>query len=203
MHYRTILNAIHIPAFVLDEHVEILDLNGAAAQFCGRDHDEVYRLHGSDVLHCLHAGNVGEGCERRPLCENCVIRDSVLKCLEGQRVSRKIMGLQVVHEEVAKEVQILITASPISGSEKRLALVMVEDITERQKAVQDTGSTAAAKNKPVDWQPRSRALCEFPEDAQVRLRQLDFNRTITVCAGEKALYVRRVGLNQFLWCEAA
>jgi hypothetical protein len=54
-----------------------------------------------------------------------------------------------------------------------------------------------------DWQPRSRKLCEFTADTQNRLRQLDFNRTLTVHAGTQLLRVRRTGLNQFLWCEIA
>jgi hypothetical protein len=52
------------------------------------------------------------------------------------------------------------------------------------------------------WHPRPRALKEFPADTQIRLRQLDFNRTINVYVDDKALCVRRTGLNKFLWCEA-
>jgi hypothetical protein len=54
-----------------------------------------------------------------------------------------------------------------------------------------------------NWQPRPRKLSEFTANAQVRLRQLDFNRTITVYVADKALRVKRTGLNQFWWCEAA
>ena len=53
------------------------------------------------------------------------------------------------------------------------------------------------------WQGRPRKLSEFTADTQVRLRQLDFNRTITVHAENKDLHVRRTGLNQFWWCDAA
>jgi hypothetical protein len=51
----------------------------------------------------------------------------------------------------------------------------------------------------IDWQSRPRPLREFPENAQVRLRQLDFNRTIKVHLDDQVLYVKRIGLNQFLW----
>jgi len=53
----------------------------------------------------------------------------------------------------------------------------------------------------IDWHPRPRTLREFPEDTQVRLRQLDFNRTITVHIGDNTLYIRRIGLNKFLHCK--
>jgi hypothetical protein len=90
---------------------------------------------------------------------------------------------------------------------EKLALVMVEDITERQKPVYNVSPTLPLRGspllrRPIDWNPRPRTLRDFPADMQERLRQLDFNLTITVCAGDKALYVRRIGLNQFLCCDA-
>jgi hypothetical protein len=54
----------------------------------------------------------------------------------------------------------------------------------------------------IQWHPRPRSLREFPEDTQVRLRQLDFNRTIVVHIGNNTFHIRRIGLNQFLCCEA-
>ena len=40
----------------------------------------------------------------------------------------------------------------------------------------------------IDWQSRPRSLREFPEDTQVRLRLLEFNRSIAVCAQGAMLY---------------
>jgi hypothetical protein len=54
-----------------------------------------------------------------------------------------------------------------------------------------------------NWLPRPRKLSEFTADTQIRLRQLDFNRTITVYVADKVFRVRRTGLNQFLLCEVA
>jgi hypothetical protein len=204
MHYRMILNAIPVPSFVVNDDVEILDLNGAAANFCGQDRDAAYRRRGGEVLHCRHSTDVPEGCGRGPHCTYCVIRSSVRNCLE-QVVSRKVMNLQTVHERAAKEIQILITASPLGGGEK-LALVLVEDLTELRKLACKTSSLTPPIGSPmlrqqVDWHSRPWALNEFPEDTRIRLRQLDFNRTITVHIGDNSFYIRRIGLNQFLHCE--
>jgi len=207
MHYQAILNAIPIPAFVVDEDVTILDLNFSATDFCGQDRDAAYRRRGGDVLRCLHASDAPDGCGRGPLCKNCIIRTSVRKCLQEQVVSRKVMHLQIVHEQTAKEIQVLVTASPmLSGSEK-LALVMIEDITEQQYPVYNVSPATPLKSIPkvgqeIKWQSRARALREFPEDTQIRLRQLDFNRIITLCVADEALYIKRVGLDKFLCCEA-
>lgn len=127
---RTIFNAIPIPAFVVDGDVRILDMNSAAAQLCGQDREAVYRRRGGEVLHCLNSTEVPEGCGRGALCENCVIRNSVTACLKGQTVSRQRINLQFAPELAAKDVQALITASPIPDSDEKLALLFVEDITE-------------------------------------------------------------------------
>lgn len=207
MHYQTILNAIPIPAFVVDEDVTIFDVNLSATEFCGQDRDAAYRRRGGDVLRCLHANDAPDGCGRGPLCKNCVIRNSVRKCVQEQAVTRKVMHLQIIRGETAKEIQVLVTASSmLSGSEK-LALVMIEDITEQQYPVYNVSPATPLKNMPkvgqeIRWQARTRALREFPEDTQIRLRQLDFNRIITLCVADEALYIKRVGLDKFLCCEA-
>src|ERR1700674_5203965 len=85
---RTILSAIPIPAFVVDDDVQIVDMNSAAARFCARDHEVVYKCRGGEALHCLHSTDVPDGCGRAPLCQQCVIRNSVATCLQGQTVSR-------------------------------------------------------------------------------------------------------------------
>ncbi len=206
-HYRTSLNALPIPVFVFNSDAQILDLNEAAANFCGQKREAVLTIRGGEALQCMHATDVPEGCGRGPSCKDCVIRNSITKCLDGQTISRKVTKLQLVNKHEAQDLQVLITASPIPDADKKLALVMVEDITDRQKPVYNISPTTPLKGSPmlrqeIDWQPRPRTLKEFPEETQVRLRQLDFNRTITVCVGDQAMYVRRIRLDQFLWCHA-
>jgi hypothetical protein len=206
-HYQTVFGAIPVPAFVVSCDVEILDLNGAAARFCRQNRETAYGHRAGEVLRCLHSTDMSEGCGKGPHCKSCVIRNSVVKCLEGRAVSRKVTNLRLGHEREAKDMKALITASPISAGDEKLALVMVEDITEQHKSVYNISPALPLRGSPMPrqhivWDSRPRPLREFPADAQLRLRQLDFNRTITVCEGDKALYVRRVGLNQFLCCDA-
>ncbi len=126
---RTIFNAIPMPAFVVNSDVQIIDLNDAASEFCGQALNMVYKRRGGDVLGCLHATDVSEGCGRGPGCHGCIIRNSVALCLEGQAVSHRIVNLQLSNGLEVKELQVLITASPLPDSEK-LALLIVEHIPE-------------------------------------------------------------------------
>ena len=125
---RTIFNAIPIPAFVVNGDVQILDLNDTAAEFCGQALNLVYRRRGGDVLGCLHATDVSEGCGRGPACQGCIIRNSVALCLQGQIVSHRMVNLQLSHGLEVKELQALVTASPLPDGSEKLALLIVDSI---------------------------------------------------------------------------
>jgi hypothetical protein len=105
------------------------------------------------------------------------------------------MTLPLDHELTAQELTALVTTRPISDGGEKLALVIIEDIPERQIPLYTSAQ--------IDWHPRSWALRDFPEYAQARLRMLDFNRTITISVGDKALNVRRTGLTKFQWRDAS
>jgi hypothetical protein len=128
--YQTILNAIPTPVFVVDDDVRIADLNEVASGFSGQEKGDVLRRRGGEVLHCLYSTDVPEGCGRAPSCQQCVIRNSVTACLKGQAVSRARMKMDFLPGSGRKTMELLITASPIASSDERLALLIIEDITE-------------------------------------------------------------------------
>jgi PAS domain-containing protein len=130
--YRTIFNAIPSPVFVVDQDVRVADLNGTATTLAG-EKETVLNRRGGEVLHCLHSRDVEKGCGRGPVCERCVIRNSVRTCLEGQAVSRTRTRLDFLPETGRKAMELLITASPMPNGGKPLALLIIEDITELSK----------------------------------------------------------------------
>ena len=128
--YRTILDAIPIPVFVVDDDVQKRDLNAAAASLIGLDKKASYRRRGGQVLHCLHASDVTEECGRGPACRECAIRNLVKQCLTGRIITRKRVNLQVTRDSAHIDLQVLMTVSPLPDDGERLALLMMEDITE-------------------------------------------------------------------------
>jgi hypothetical protein len=127
---RTLLNALPIAIFVVDGDVRIRDLNAAATSAFGLNKPAVLDRRGGEVLRCLHAHDVPEGCGRGPYCRGCIIRDSVTTCLAGQTIARRRTKAELLLGETRKEVDLLITASPIPGGEEPLALLAIEDISE-------------------------------------------------------------------------
>jgi PAS domain-containing protein len=128
--YRTILNAIPSPVFIVDDDVRIADLNVVASAMSGRETGDVLHHRGGEVLHCLHSTEVAEGCGKAPFCKQCVIRNAVKKCLEGHAVSRARMKMDFLPDSGQKSMELLITASPMPGGSEGRALLIIEDITE-------------------------------------------------------------------------
>ena len=129
-YYKAILDAIPLIIFVVDNDVQIRDLNHAAATAFGLDKATILNRRGGEVLHCLHADDVPEGCGRAQFCQNCVIRNSVTKCLAGQAVTRRRTKAELLLGGTKKEIELLITASPMPSAEEMLVLLIIEDINE-------------------------------------------------------------------------
>jgi PAS domain-containing protein len=128
--YRTMLNAIPSPVFIVDDDVRITDLNEVAVTMSGQKKLSVLRRRGGEVLHCIHSTEVAEGCGRAPTCKLCVIRNSVKACVAGQKVSRARMRMDFLPETGQATMELLITASPMPNDNERQALLIIEDITE-------------------------------------------------------------------------
>lgn len=129
-YYKTILNAIPLMIFIVDGDVRVRDLNHTAATVFGLDKAAVLNRRGGEVLHCLHSNDVPEGCGRALFCQNCVIRNSVTKCLEGQAVTRRRSKIELMLAGTKKEIELLITVSPMPSSEEPMVLLILEDINE-------------------------------------------------------------------------
>lgn len=129
-YYRTILNAIPLVIFVVDEDVRIHDLNNTASTVFGLNKSTVLKRRGGEVLHCLHWHDVPEGCGRGEFCQTCIIRDSVKTSLQGLTVTRRRTKVELLQGESKKELELLITASPLPSNDEPLALLIIEDISE-------------------------------------------------------------------------
>ncbi len=127
---RATFNAIPIPVFVVNDDVQILDLNDAATHLCGQDLNLVFKIRAGEVLGCLNAMDSSGGCGRGEACQSCIIRTSVVSCLKWQALRRQKVKLQLAAGMEIKEFQVLVTVSPLPGGDEKLALLMVEDITE-------------------------------------------------------------------------
>ncbi len=126
----SVFDAIPSLIFVVDDDVRIQDYNAAAAELLLLQRPAVLKRRGGEILNCLHASDVPEGCGRAPLCKDCVIRNSVAEAFQGHRVVRRRKKLEIIRNGNKMEIYALITASPFYYRERPLVLLVIEDISE-------------------------------------------------------------------------
>lgn len=128
--FRTVFDTMPSLIFVVDNDVRIQEYNAAAGDLLAAQRAAILKRRGGEVLHCLHATDVPEGCGRAPFCKNCIIRNSVSEAFRGNRVVRRRTRLDILRDEVKIEIYALITASPFLYEERPLVLLVIEDISE-------------------------------------------------------------------------
>lgn len=127
---RTLFDAIPAFVFAVDEDVRVLEYNREAAALVGPERSTVLMRRGGDVMHCLHSTNVSEGCGRGPACRDCVNRNAVREALHGDGVVRRRVKLELARDGRCHEIQALLSVSPFDHDGTRMAILVIEDISE-------------------------------------------------------------------------
>lgn len=125
---RQLLDAIPSYVFLVDRDVSILDYNAAAGAFLGIGRRRILRHRGGDVLHCLHARDVTEGCGRGPFCESCLVRGAVNEAFAGRKTVRRQVCMELCSGRKVKELHVLLTASPFVYQGHERVVLILEDI---------------------------------------------------------------------------
>ena len=127
---RAILDAVPLPIFVVDKDVRIVDCNVTAAKMLGPDPELIIRRQGGEVLHCVHSKGVGESCGCGPECNDCVVRNAVQAAYLGQSITREKTRMEFVTGSEVKAADLLVTCHPFTYAGRRLALLILEDVSE-------------------------------------------------------------------------
>ncbi|MHC4294613.1 MAG: hypothetical protein ACYSTL_03415, partial [Planctomycetota bacterium] len=127
---RTLLDAMPIPALIVDGDSHIRHLNVVASQYFETDSDAALSKRSGELLECLHATETPEGCGRAKHCESCVVRHSIAAGIEQQQVYRRHAAMQLHNGGDVREFHLLVTVTPFKYERQPLVLLALEDITE-------------------------------------------------------------------------
>jgi PAS domain-containing protein len=127
---ESVLDAIPLPIFVVDEDVRIFWSNQSAAPLLDREPDLVFLRRCGDVFHCQHALESTDGCGSTEFCKVCPIRNSVQQSIQGQRVVRKKNTMRMVGKDLVVEINLLVTTAPFAYQDESLVLLILEDISQ-------------------------------------------------------------------------
>jgi PAS domain-containing protein len=126
----TLIEAVPLPIFLVDDDVRIFDFNVAAAELMNQERGRVLMRRGGEALHCIHLSAAAEVCGRGPHCHDCVIRNSVQAASRGDRLVRQQAQLELREEGRNRTIQLLVTATPVVLQAQRLVLLILEDVSE-------------------------------------------------------------------------
>ena len=125
------MDAIPSFAFAVDRDVRIIEYNTAAGTLLDKNRISIINQRAGEALHCIHSHEVPEGCGRAPVCEDCVIRNSVAIAFKGGKIVRKRAKIELKGSDgTTTELFAVITASPFVQDDKNLILLLIEDISE-------------------------------------------------------------------------
>lgn len=148
-----ILKNMPLAVMIVNNDVRVQGLNEAAQEFLCISGEEAHLQKCGDVLKCIHARGAG-GCGGATICSKCVLRKSVLESLEGRAVSRNKGKFDVIVDGEVKRWILLVTASPIIFENKRMVIILVEDvslITQLQGLLPICSTCHCIRDDQGDW----------------------------------------------------
>jgi PAS domain S-box-containing protein len=121
---------------VVNAERRIQQVNGFAAQFVGRDAEEMLGLRSGEALRCMHVLDDPRGCGFGEFCQQCVIRNTVIDTLETGKTHLQIEAPYYFRgqDNETRDLQFFMSTTSIEVKGERMVLVTLQDITERQQA---------------------------------------------------------------------
>ena len=114
----------------MDAQRRVKMMNDALAASFGEDAHRLEDELGGDVLHCINAMATPAGCGHSEECNHCKIKQSAEDAISGNQVSRLHTEVVVCEGAHRRERQLMISASPFEHQGEKLAIVLLEDISE-------------------------------------------------------------------------
>lgn len=130
--FKTAMQAFPSPVLIVDKDVVVVDYNAAAGVLVA-DGETVLKNRAGEILHCINVDNADNPdgiCGRHPACKHCIVRASVGRAFAGGTVVRQKAKVKIVSGKEIKEMIFLVTTAPLEHGGKRLAMLILDDISE-------------------------------------------------------------------------
>ena len=141
----------HLPIIMLlvDEDRRVVRANRVACNTAQRQPDESVGLRGGEMLRCVHAQNDPAGCGFGAVCQDCVVRNTILDTFRTGAAHQRVEAcVSLYQEEAAVDLCVLVSSCLLTMQDKRRVMVCLEDVTENKRA----------KRAQLDHQSQLRSL---------------------------------------------
>ncbi len=127
---KNLFESLPCGVLVLDRERRVQAINNILERTFGIRNSEVMKQRGGEALKCVHAFSSNKGCGYSDECSRCMIRKTANDAINGKRIERNRAKSRFHINNVETELDLLISAAPFNHDGERLAIVILEDITE-------------------------------------------------------------------------
>jgi sigma-54 dependent transcriptional regulator, acetoin dehydrogenase operon transcriptional activator AcoR len=127
---KNLFDSMPCGLMVLDKERRIQAINNILERTFGICVSAVMMQKGGDALRCIHALSSKKGCGSSDECGQCMIRKTAMEAVGGSRIERNRANASFQINGVETDLELLISAAPLDHNGERLAIVILEDITE-------------------------------------------------------------------------
>ncbi len=130
----TIVESVPFVMLLVDKERRVRQINAAGAEFAGREPEELFGLRAGEALRCVYSLDHPQGCGQGPACQDCTIREIVLDTLETKREHERV-EVEMTFGRADGNIHrtYLVDTAPVQISDNSMALVVLDDITERKR----------------------------------------------------------------------
>jgi K+-sensing histidine kinase KdpD len=119
---------------IIDEHRQIVALNGSLLEMLGIDNPEqVLGLRHGEVLNCIHAQEEPAGCGTTKFCSTCGAAMAIVASLEQDLPIERLCALSARRDSKTVDLALLVRSQPIYIEHRRFLLILLQDVTVEQK----------------------------------------------------------------------
>ena len=127
---RNFMDAIPSAIFIMNEKLQILDYNKAAAVITGKDAEMIICRLCGDVMHCFYESQSTDACGATEFCDDCVVRNAVIAAYKGDPTVRLMHQFLIKKDDAKQITYIHVSASLNKINNENLVILTFEDITE-------------------------------------------------------------------------
>jgi len=134
-HLDAIVESSPVGLLVLDEDMNIVRVNSAAATIAGAEGKDILPHRCGDALGCVNVGADPRGCGHSSECPLCPLRKGLEALLkDGEPLCAKEMRLLLMRDMAPCEVWLLVGAERVTIDGRLHAVVSIDDITDKKDA---------------------------------------------------------------------
>jgi len=127
---KDLFESIPCGILIIDGERRVQAVNNVMEQTFGLSGAGVLNKRGGEALGCIHAFESHKGCGFSEVCQVCRVRATALEAIDGKKMYRNKADVELMINNEQRDLKLLLSAAPFEHDGERLAIVILEDITE-------------------------------------------------------------------------